>query len=243
VKKTPARNKKKDSAIQKETPDPVVEGEEGSDHSEEESDRFDGDAAGADIVAIEAAKKLLGIPCDDGGKGKNEEMTGDNEPKQRGRKKGATRYSVGDLTACLDAAEEILPIQDKDWTSVAEHYKEKYSLKFGRPDRSSLSLKTHYRELLWGELSGGGERTELQGRAKAIEKLILEKAGCDRGGDPPTTSSSSSGEAPATPSPRRSSTRMGFESKILGHLQDSEAAQDKRHSEKLDLFQQLINKL
>ena len=95
---------------------------------------------------------------------------------KKGRRKGATKYTDGDLEALLDAVDTILPQADQDWVKVESVYSA-YSLKFSRTERTANALKSRFRELSWGSLSGGGGRTEFEKRAKEIERHIDEKAG------------------------------------------------------------------
>jgi hypothetical protein len=64
-------------------------------------------------------------------------------PKKRGRKKGATSYTKGDLTALLDSVEEILLIPEDKWESVSQHFNETYALKFSQNTRTSVAHMVH----------------------------------------------------------------------------------------------------
>jgi hypothetical protein len=163
-------------------------------------------------------------------------------PKKRGRKPGATSYTQGDLTALLDAVEEILPTQVSDWDQVETAY-EQYAVRFSRKIRKANAIKSKFRELAWGEPSGGGEASPWQKRAREVNGEINRKGGVvlvdgkEPGGESNTSSSSSS-----TPPKQRKNTRMGFEKKISDRLEEQAKANEERHKEKMDLMKQFLEK-
>jgi hypothetical protein len=163
-------------------------------------------------------------------------------PKKRGRKPGATSYTQGDLTALLDAVEEILPTQVSDWDQVETAF-ERYAVRFSRKTRKANAIKSKFRELAWGEPSGGGEASPWQKRAREVNGEINRKGGVvlvdgeEPGGESKTSSSSSS-----TPPKQRKNTRMGFEKKISDRLEEQAKANEERHKEKMDLMKQFLEK-
>lgn len=110
---------------------------------------------------------------------------------KKGRRRGATAYSFGDEVSLLECVEEVLPSQNSDWDAVVQLYNTRYAAKFHRTFRSADGLKGRFREILWGESSGGGERTEMQTRAREIIKKIDEKNGTVRSDVPFKTSDKS----------------------------------------------------
>jgi hypothetical protein len=175
------------------------------------------------------------------------------KPKKKGRTRGATSYTFGDITAILDAVEEVLPTQLSNWDNVEEHYN-RYAARFYRKDRKTTELRTKYWELAWGEPSGGGERNDFEKRAKEIEGMINQKGGVVLVGDDdernfgPCSSSSSSSERITRSTTLMSTTRqpqssqLRFEKMISQHLKDEAARSDERHKEKMDLFSKLLDK-
>jgi hypothetical protein len=107
----------------------------------------------------------------------NEECNETPKKNLRGRPKGATSYSVGDITELLDAIEEIIPQNDEQWVLVADYYNTKYAERHQKQNRKASALRRKYNELLFGVKSGGGEETKEQKRARQIERTINEKAG------------------------------------------------------------------
>jgi siroheme synthase (precorrin-2 oxidase/ferrochelatase) len=169
----------------------------------------------------------------------------DETPKktQRGRPKGATSYSVGDITELLDAIEEILPQNDEQWVLVADYYNTKYADRHEKQNRKAGALRRKYHELLFGVKSGGGEETKEQKRARQIEQIINEKAGVLVSEEATTTQSIES------VSPRKGS-RMKVEKEILDFLNKSEQLQAERFEKKIkieepkaNMFAQLLTKL
>ena len=92
--------------------------------------------------------------------------------KHKGRQKGATQYSEGDLIALLDAVKEILPTSDNQWLKVETYYNIIYAEKWKRGLRNAKGLKTKFRELSHGTSTGGGKRDDFEKKAKEIDKLI-----------------------------------------------------------------------
>ena len=107
--------------------------------------------------------------------------------------------------------------------------------------------------MIWGQQSSGGERSKAEIKAKEIERMIGERAGCIRGGSLPIfpnavakSPSLSSSPSPFNTPIRKESkrgTRLGFEKNILNHMKLTEEANAKRHEEKMSLFKLLIDKL
>jgi hypothetical protein len=98
-------------------------------------------------------------------------------PKKRGRKKGVTGYTNGNIKAVLDNIKFILPIMDNKWDFVSKHYNETNSSQYERPERSTLALKSKFRDLCHGPPIKGGSRTKYESHAKEIEGFIDLKAG------------------------------------------------------------------
>jgi hypothetical protein len=184
-------------------------------------------------------------------------------PKKRGRKKGATGYSTGDMNALLESVGFILPTIDSQWDFVANHYNESYSSKYDRPNKSAIALKSKFRDLCHGPPSGGGSRTKHELEAKKLEGMIDDKAGiiindvdsdqyasndeinftekstknCD-------TKLDNEKEKKQKPMKKKLKTRMDFEKQVMTFLTESskldrEEAQ-KRHNEKMELFKMFI---
>lgn len=97
--------------------------------------------------------------------------------KKKGRQIGAKKYSQYDEKALLEAVEKVLPSCEKDWNAVAATYNKDYAGRCGRTTRSENALRSRFRELAWGDASGGGERTVHQQLAKKIMGDIDKKNG------------------------------------------------------------------
>jgi hypothetical protein len=109
----------------------------------------------------------------------NEEVEDEEDHKKtaRGRPRGATSYTIGDIEELLVAVEHILPKNDKDWEGVSEYYFLKYAKDHGRCNRTGNALKNKFHDLVFGPRSGGGKLTPHQERARKIERLISEESG------------------------------------------------------------------
>lgn len=150
----------------------------------------------------------------------------------------------------LDAVEIIVPQLDDDWKSVSNHYNKEYATKFKVTERTSNALKTKFRELCWGAQSGGGNRNEYETRAKALMKKIDEASGvflCDN-------DSSVSTSSPTVSSKIKGSSRIKFQQNLLSRLDKNEsidiqrhqerlAIEEKRHNDRMIMFQKLLDKL
>ena len=136
----------------------------------------------------------------------------------------------GDIFTLLDSIKVIIPIQEQDWEKVAAHFKETYCDQFFRPVHSSLALKTKFRKLMWRQQSGGSEKSKVEIKAKEIEKMIANKAGCIQEKNLPIFSnlvpeslSYSSSTLPAnTPIHTIQGTRLGLKKNILNHMKIAE---------------------
>jgi hypothetical protein len=176
-------------------------------------------------------------------------------PKKRGRKKGATGYTNGDIKAVLDSVEFILPIMDNEWDFVSKHYNETYSSQYERPERSALALKSKFRDLCHGPPTGGGSRTKYESRAKEIEGFIDSKAGIiinDVDSDEYLDNDESIDELQQKtkvkkkekPEKKRPRSRMDFEKQVMTFLTESSKLENeqaqKRHDEKMELFRMFL---
>jgi hypothetical protein len=162
-------------------------------------------------------------------------------PKKRGRKKGATSYTKGDLTALLDSVAEILPITEVKWESVSQHFNETYALKFSRNTRTSVALKTKFRELVHGTSPGGGGRDEYEQRAKDIASIINKESGVISSETiilPSEEEDSVVHEKKEKPPKKR--TRMGFENTITNYLMEFQKSSERHHNERMELFREYL---
>jgi hypothetical protein len=166
---------------------------------------------------------------------------------KRGRKKGATSYTEGDLVAILDSIQEILPLTNLQWEGVAFHFNAHYATRFRRAERTAKALKSKFRELSFSTPSGGGTWNEFEKKAKNIEKLIDQSASVKRSDNATTTTTTSiSGLSPSL----RKGTRMKFEKEIMDYLtktekneEERQKAEVKRHEKRMLMFEKLIEKL
>jgi hypothetical protein len=166
---------------------------------------------------------------------------------KRGKKKGATSYTEGDLVAILNSIQEILPLTDLQWERVAFHFNAHYATRFRRAERTAKVLKSKFRELSFGAPSGGGTRNEFEKRAKDIKKLIDQSTGVKRSDNATaTTTTSISGLSPSF----RKRTQMKFEKEIMDYLtktekneEERQKAEAKKHEERMLMFEKLIEKL
>jgi hypothetical protein len=110
---------------------------------------------------------------------------------KRGKKKGATSYTEGDLVAILDSIQEILPFTDLQWEGVTFHFNAHYATRFRRAERTVKALKSKFRKLSFNAPSGSGTRNELEKKAKDIEKLIDQSASVKRSDNATATTTTS----------------------------------------------------
>ena len=170
--------------------------------------------------------------------------------KKKGRQSGAVGYQYGDLVALLDSVDTIVPLTEKQWEKVTQHYNEGYCETMHRPFRSLSAMKTKFRELCHGVPTGGGGRDELEKRAKKIQWKMDKNAGVYRDEDSKSEISEDSvivededieGKKRKVSSPSSRRTRFAFEQTITTYLQDQKEEGRRRHDEKMEIFKLMID--
>jgi hypothetical protein len=165
---------------------------------------------------------------------------------KKGRKKGVTSYTEGDLVAILNSIQEILPLTNLQWEGVAFHFNAHYATQFRRAERTAKALKSKFCELSFGASSKGGTWNKFKKKEKDIEKLIDQSAGVKRSDTTATTTTLISRLSPSL----RKRNRMKFEKEIMDYLtktekneEERQKAEAKRHEEQMLMFKKLIEKL
>ncbi|KAG6848520.1 hypothetical protein H0H93_016318 [Arthromyces matolae] len=103
----------------------------------------------------------------------------DEPAMKRGRPRGSGNYSQEDVSTLLDAIETELPLGQRGWSSVHKIYT-RWARKYSRPERTSKSLETKYKQLLKTSMPTGDAYCPPEvKRAHHIEALINERA-CTR---------------------------------------------------------------
>ncbi|KJA19644.1 hypothetical protein HYPSUDRAFT_56502 [Hypholoma sublateritium FD-334 SS-4] len=93
-----------------------------------------------------------------------------------GRRPGAGNYKDCDLTELLDLTEKQLPLGQRGWQKVYKEY-EVWAKANGRPLRDARSLELKFKSLAkQTKPTGTGKRPTSVTRAKAIDRLINERA-------------------------------------------------------------------
>lgn len=173
--------------------------------------------------------------------------------KKRGRKKGATAYSSGDETALLDAIEEVVPCSEQEWENVVGRYNLLYAGRYDRTIRSLNGLRGRFRELAWGEPSGGGVRTPSQQRALEIMRKIDAKQGTLRSDGPRPQMKTPDQHSPSELSNEGTRGKGGANSKFRKQIlevakrntemqEEMLAWEKKRHEDTMSILQEFLKK-
>ena len=185
------------------------------------------------------------------------ESTEDSEQKKskskKGRMKGATKYTNVDLKQILRCVSETLPFQSADWQATAELYSKLYAIPYERADRSAKAISSKFREMLWGEASGGGESSPLQQEAKDIQRRIDAKTGTLPAEMFGVTADDKAVESPVEVKKKYSSSNSLFKKKLLDSIEMEKKfmeeqrvfeekrlqREEKMHEEKMSLFSKI----
>jgi hypothetical protein len=143
---------------------------------------------------------------------------------------------------------------------VASCFNTQWAEHFCHPTRTAKGLKTKFRELVHGPLTGGGKRSLLEQRALHCEKLIDKKHGViTQSSEISDDHSSDNSESPRKPR-NKVRTRMAFEKEISSHMiknfelaeksfeemkrleLEAQQAAQQRHNDRMELLREIFLK-